>query len=126
MSGRDTLNRRLHERFRLPPMYTRVEVSRGAGLRLERLSGHAYDLSEGGLRIELDEPLVPGEVVALELELPGERSAIRGSGRVVWTGREDDDPGPRRCALLFRAFRGPEDRARLCRYLGSGEADRAA
>ena len=119
-------NRREFDRFSLPPMYTRVVVRRGSGMRVEELTGHAYDLSEGGLRIELDEPLEPGEHVSLHLGLPGEDVDVFASGRVVWVGDADDDPGPRRAALQFVKFSTRDDRRRLVRFLGSGMFDRAA
>ncbi len=126
MDEHRTFNRREHERFALPAMYTSVEAMRNPREAEEPLVGHAYDISEGGARIELDEPLPEGELVHLRLTLPGEATHIRANGNVVRVNSEDDDPGPRRIALRFTDFATQTDRDRLLRYLGSGGAVRAA
>ena len=64
-------NRRAHVRHTLSPMYAPVTVQVIDGYRILRFGGHAYDVSEGGVRIELDEPLVVGQPVAVLLDLPG-------------------------------------------------------
>ncbi len=101
----------------MQPMYTAVTAcpsDRGDDLRLE---GHVYDISMGGVRIELDQPLDPGEVVALRLALPGAPSVVEASGSVVWVHDEHDDPGPRRMALQFTGFPNTADRDRLGDYI---------
>jgi c-di-GMP-binding flagellar brake protein YcgR len=119
-------NRREFDRFSLPPMYTHVVVRRGNGMQVETLSGHAYDVSEGGLRLEVDEELTPGELLSLHIGLPGEDVDVFASARVVWTSEPDDDPGPRRSAVKFADFSTKDDRRRLVRFLSSGLVDRAA
>ena len=123
MGDSNPINRRQHERFRLQPMYAEVRAERAeaAGDRggHDHLEGHAYDISEAGVRIELDEPLDPGESVAVELKLPGNCDDVRASASVVWVAAPDDDPGPRRMALRFKAFASTADRDRLFRYLGT-------
>jgi hypothetical protein len=109
---------RQYERFRLQPMYTAVNVESHG--RSEVIQGHAYDISEAGVRLELDEPLDPGEDVQVEIRLPGEATSIGVSATVLWVHGPDDDPAARRLALRFTAFRGPRDHARLVRFLGSG------
>ncbi len=116
MSGQEK-KRRGHERIRMHPMYTAVTAcpsKRGDGLRLE---GHVYDISMGGVRIELDQPLDPGEIVALHLLLPGAQSPVQASASVVWVHDEHDDPGPRRMALQFTDFPNDADRSRLGDYI---------
>ena len=116
MPGQDK-KRRGHERIRMQPMYTAVTAclsDRGDDLRLE---GHVYDISMGGVRIELDRPLDPGEIVALQLLLPGTQSPVQASASVVWVHDEDDDPGPRRMALQFTEFPNNADRDRLGDYI---------
>jgi c-di-GMP-binding flagellar brake protein YcgR len=117
------VNRRAFERFSLPPMYTAITASRAAGACL---SGHAYDISEGGMRLELDEALAPGEVVTVDIELPGTQSSISVRGNVVWVNDADDDPGPRRHAMRFADFATPADHARLVSFLGQRKLRRAA
>ena len=120
------MNRRAHERLYLPPMYTTVTArSRRSGAR-RRLQGHVYDISEGGVRIELDEPLVPGERITIDLALPGATSGVMVRGSVVWVNDDDDDPGPRRMAVRFERFRARADRERLAAYLAGNPARRAA
>ncbi len=121
-----SIDRRTHERFALVPMYTTVTVQRVADLQMRSCTGHAYDLSAGGVRIELDDPLETGERITLHLGLPGEQWSITATGEVVWVNPDDDDPGPRRMAIRFVAFSSPGDRDRLVRFLGSGLAPRAA
>ena len=101
-------NRREHERFALSAMYTTVEAMRNAREASEPLTGHAYDISEGGARIELDEPLAEGEPVHLRLSLPGAERTIRANANVVRVLSEDDDPGPRRmgCGELLASSDG--------------------
>ncbi len=120
-------NRRAHQRFRLPAMYTVVTARRGtAASRDAKLCGHIYDISEGGARIELDEPLEPGESIAVEMELPGAARDVRAQGCVVWVHDREDDPGPRRMAVRFTGFVKRSDHTRLVQYLASGQVRRAA
>jgi hypothetical protein len=115
-----TFNLRQHERFALAAMYTSVEAHRSAQPAAEGLAGHAYDISESGVRLELDEPLPTGESVDLRLSLPGEHNAVSVVGDVVWVNDAEDDPGPRRMALRFTSFAHEDDRDRLVRFLGRG------
>lgn len=123
-------NRRRHPRIRVQPMYTSVSVQRieqrDAGFGMCRLEGHAYDVSLTGVRIELDVSLAVGEQVTVSLGLPGATRDINAKGDVVWVNDEDDDPGPRRAALVFTGFVTKEDRARLAGYLATNELRQAA
>ncbi len=140
-SGADGRDRRRHTRFRVSPMYSRLVVRRvSAGgdasaashptndASAEELDGHIYDISLGGVRFELDEPLGDGEVVVVEISLPGCQRLIRAEGRIVRVNDADDDPGPRRMALRFDRFADASSQAALRKYLGEGwlEAERAA
>lgn len=126
MSQPDAIDRRAHERFALPPMYTAVTAQRNTSGEPANLMGHAYDICEQGVRIELDEPLDPGETIALQLALPGATTDIYATAQVVWAHDADDDPGPRRMALRFTEFLTAAHRYRLIDYLGSGYVSRAA
>ena len=119
-------DRRRFERYALPPMYSPVTIQRGCGMVLRTLEGHAYDISEGGLRIELDTALEPAEPVTFAVELPYGGGVISGSGTVVWVHDAEDDPGPRRCAIAVRVFQSGDDHQRLVRYLRDGLLRRAA
>lgn len=122
-------DRRRHARFRTPPMYHAVAV-RPLDSSEASHDGHAYDLSEGGAQIELDEALAVGAEVALCLHLPagyesGPGRSIVVLGRVIWV-EEDETPGPARIAIAFREFAREVDAARLRRYLNQGQLRLAA
>jgi hypothetical protein len=119
------LNRRKHERFALNPMYTSIEVC-DTRKKTPSRTGHIYDISEAGARIELDEAVKPGRSLRLRLDLPGAGQAIEVRGAVVRVNDDQDDPGPRRIALQFGEFATDADHERLVRYLGSGHLRRAA
>ena len=124
-------NRRRYERFALSPMYTPVSV-RLLDSETFDLEGHAYDISEGGIRFELDRPIAPGTHIAMQIALPaGLGSAQSGPGRsvfvlgnVVWI--DDEEPGPVRMALAITRFARAGDRERLIERLASGRYARAA
>ena len=126
MSAATQPERRLHERFTLAPMYTDVTVQRVENLSIDRFEGHAYDISESGVRIELDVALEIGQGVALHLSLPGQENPMFVAADVVWVNDELDDPGPRRMALRFTDFIVETERARLLAYLGNVITKRAA
>ncbi len=122
-------DRRRHSRFATPPMYHSVSVRPIESIEAS-LDGHAYDLSEGGAQIELDETLPIGAEVALCLHLPpgfdtGPGRSIVILGRVIWI-EEDETPGPTRLAIAFREFARDVDAARLRRYLYRGQLRVAA
>ena len=126
MPGKDDKIRRKHERIRVQPMYTSVIAKcPGQDDDLEML-GHIYDVSEGGVRIELDEAIEPGRTVTLHLEFPGTAAAIKASASVVWVHDDQDDPGPRRMALRFTEFTSTPDRHRLVDYIERERGRRAA
>ncbi|HYE61381.1 MAG TPA: PilZ domain-containing protein [Phycisphaerales bacterium] len=110
-------NRRQHERVNVAPMYTHVGVTiPSTG---EVLDGHSYDVSEGGVQIELDDAIEPGTQVSMELVLPlvgrirlaDEDRIVRVTGNVAWV--DDSEPGPVRLAIAFTRFASEADRARL-------------
>jgi c-di-GMP-binding flagellar brake protein YcgR len=110
-------NRRQHERVSVAPMYTHVSVKVPGVSRA--MHGHSYDVSEGGIQIELDDAIEPGTRVQLELVLPlvgrlrlaDEDRIVRVTGNVVWV--DDSEPGPVRLAVAFTEFVSEADRARL-------------
>ncbi len=122
-------DRRRFSRFSTPPMYHAVSV-RPLESTEASLDGHAYDLSEGGAQIELDDVIPAGTEVALCLHLPpgfetGPGRSIVVLGRVIWV-EEDGTPGPARIAIAFREFTREVDGARLRRYLHRGQLRVAA
>lgn len=120
------LNRRRFERFSTRPMYTPVVV-RLAGLPVGE--GHAYDISEGGVRFELDAPIPPGTPVEMTITLPGRSPEtdrrIAVAANVVWARRDPDEPGPVQMAAAFTRF-AAADRERLLANLNTERYARAA
>ena len=119
--------RREFERIRVQPMYAAVTARTGTPdnpLRLQH--GHVYDISESGVRIELDDALEPGQIVILQLDLPGADAAVEAAASVVWVHDDQDDPGPRRMALKFTEFQNRSDRNRLVDYIDRERGRRAA
>ncbi len=125
-------NRRHHERSTLPPMLTSISVqyiqgrADDEGFMLKRCDGHAYDLSISGARIEIDEPLEQGQMIAVSLTLPEGWGDVFTSARVVWVNDQDDDPGPRRMAIEFTDFLATQDRDILKKFLRLGTIRQAA
>ena len=118
--------RRESERIRVQPMYSTVTACTGAPDNPVRLLGHIYDISESGVRIELDNALDPGQIVSLQLDLPGANAVVEAAASVVWVHDEQDDPGPRRMALKFTEFLNRSDRTRLVEYIDRERGRRAA
>ncbi|MEM1166210.1 MAG: PilZ domain-containing protein [Planctomycetota bacterium] len=125
-------DRRQHTRYALPSMYTDVAARTLEENTFDR-SGHAYDLSLGGMRFELDRPLEPGSEIGVRIKLPAyglsfaERRPIFAMARVVWVNEDDlEQGGPIRMACVFRAFMQPGDRERIERALRSGRYALAA
>ena len=114
-------NRRRAERFTVEPMNSSVSVThkgREAG------DGHVYEVSLGGVRLELDEALPKSAPVELEINLPGCTESIAALGRVVEVFDVSDDPGPRRMVVEFQSFKAGAE-ATLERYLAQKWLKRA-
>jgi c-di-GMP-binding flagellar brake protein YcgR len=129
MGTRPLNEQRLHDRHAVSPMYTPVTVQRiesnDDAHRFVTHEGHAYDISLGGARIELDQAPTIGEKLALHVQLPaGPQFFVTAS--VIWVNDETDDPGPRRFAVQFRNFVSERDREDLRRYLSDHPVRRAA
>jgi len=126
-------DRRRHPRFVLPSMYTEVEARSLESEKFE-WKGHAYDLSEGGMRFELDRPIKPGTQIAVRVQLPGhqhlkvtDRRPVHVFANVVWIDEDDiEQGGPIRMACVFSRFVRPGDEARLRSRLQSGRYSMAA
>lgn len=113
MSSQTCQERRTAARIKLPPMLTSV-IARPAGdPEAAEHHGHAYDISATGVRIELDQPLTPGDKVNVHVELPWDGHHIDALADVVWVNDDEDDPGPRRMALQFVSFGESTDRRRF-------------
>jgi Tfp pilus assembly protein PilZ len=110
-------NRRMFDRFGLVAGYTTVEVRATVGTHASQ-SGHAYDISEGGIRLELDAALEAGDAVDVLVGLPGHAEQVSVAGHVAWVDEDEGHLSPRRMAVQFDAFGTPDDHRRLCAFLG--------
>lgn len=125
--------RRRFERFRLTPGYTGVQL-RVHGGQGEWALGHACDISEGGVRLDVDDAFAPGTAVDVKVELPRCGSTmpcsescmddVCATGSVVWCDTEDQAGA--RIAIEFKAFDAKGDRERLVHRLSAGRFLRAA
>lgn len=115
-SATDGTNHRQHVRKPLAAAYTQVTVSRGDGAG-DSLIGHAYDLSLGGVRFELDEALNVAEPVEIELRLPGRfDQPIRAQGVCV-RYHEEGEVGPVRMGVRFTDWPSRIDRTALADFM---------
>lgn len=127
------VDRRVQARFRVNPGYTPVELRVHPEERFS-MSGHIYDISEGGVRFELDFPVPAGSAVSLKIDLPvhllesggdiGPGRAVFVTGNVVWC--DTDEPGPARMAVAITRYDRAGDRERLIRAMTAGRYLRAA
>ncbi len=117
---------RHHPRLKLPPMYTLIRV-RPHGDSKFCWTGHIYDISESGLRFELDAGVQPGTSIDIRATLPGAHSTtVNMTGRVVRYHDEPDDLGPQRMGVRIDSFLCQSDRHRLAAYLRHNGMTRAA
>ena len=111
-------NAREHPRLKVPAMYSVVRV-RPAGSERYCWTGHIYDVSLGGMRFELDEPLQPGTAVEVRGILPGQAHVtFRASGTIVRFHDDEPEAGPTRMGMNFASFHSEIDESRLTDYLG--------
>ena len=111
-----TTERRENQRFTLRPDVSRVVVH----CDMNPLEGHAYDLSNHGIRLELDEALVQGQRIEIDLFTTGNINAIHFTGIVKRIFDEDDDPGPRRMGIEIKRFGSKMDEIRLNAFVNCG------
>ena len=130
MRSQPRVNRRIHERFLLQPGYT------GASVRLHpdeldfTREGHVYDISEGGIRFELDQPIELGSTISMRIDLPnncqdpGPDHCVFVTGNVIWC--DLDEPGPSKMAMAITRFDREGDKIRMLKALTSKRYLRAA
>lgn len=124
------IDRRRHPRFLMPSAYTGAAVRRMAEHAMEDRfcrEGHVLDLSEGGVRLEIDEPIAPGERVAVRVDLPapgGEQRPLYAIGNVIWL--DIASMGSSEVAVVFTTLCEEGDLERLRSHLSGGAYIRAA
>lgn len=131
MSTLRITERRQFPRFALEPMYTPV-AARILENEAFDIEGHAYDISEGGIRFELDRPIPAGTKIAMQITLPSMSNTDIWPGRtimvfanVVWLDEDDAIP-PYKMAAVFTHFARAGDRERLIRQFATGRYRAAA
>jgi hypothetical protein len=124
-------DRRIFPRFQLEPMYTPLALQAPEAETFDN-EGHAYDISEGGVRFEADKPVKPGTTVTMQIVLPNLNHREIEPGRtvlvyanVVWI-EDEDEPGPYKMAAVFTRFAKAGDRERLLRQFATGRYRAAA
>lgn len=124
-------DRRKFDRYELPAMYTRISI-RSLDKDEFEWDGHAYDISRGGVRFELDRGFEPGTPVVMRIDLPRahvERSTEHRSvfvfANIVWL-EDDDQPGPVKMAAVFSRFARRGDEGLLLKRICSGRYALAA
>ena len=125
------VDRRTYPRFQLEPMYTPLAMSMGDEEKFEN-EGHAYDISEGGVRFEAENPVQPGTRVTIRITLPNlnehdleTNRTVLVSANVIWL-EDEDEPGPYKMAAVFTHFARAGDRERLLRQFATGRYRAAA
>lgn len=97
----ERVQRRAHVRVEiLLPARVQLPVAEGAedasGAEVRELAGTTRDLSAGGARIALPEPLELGTFVSLRIEAPGEVGTLACDARVVSSGTANAPRAERR------------------------------
>jgi len=113
----DRRDQRQHPRIKVPAMYTLVRA-RIVGSNKYTWTGHIYDVSLGGLRVELDMPMEVGTQLELRGMLPGcGHTTFRAICRVARIHSDAEERGPVVLGLQFESFQSPMDRQRLAEYI---------
>ena len=102
----DGEERRSHKRFNKG-----LEVEYSVRKRPHLKNGNTIDLSEGGMKLLLDEKLPKGAIMDLKVHIPENRRTIEVEAEVVWTNDADKkDPSGKRfffSGLKFIAIKEP-------------------
>jgi Tfp pilus assembly protein PilZ len=118
----DGKDRRRHARFKksLDIVYTVFKKPHLRG------SARTVDISEGGVKVLLDEKHSIGTIIDLKINLPSSSQDIEAEGRVVWCEEQKDvRESPKRFfyhGIEFTAIKEPSGK-HLRDYLGSLLAD---
>lgn len=124
------INRRAYERFVLNPGYSSTAVRIHPDEMEFTLEGHIYDISEGGICFELDEPVEPGKTISMRVDLPlnsgdtGPGRSVFVTGNIVWC--EVSESGASRMAMAITRFDREGDKQRMLKVLTSKRFQRAA
>jgi Tfp pilus assembly protein PilZ len=84
-------------------------------------SGDSKDVSAEGLFLVSEHPLVKGDIVRLDVHLPGEPRAVRAFSEVVWCSDADLPDGRHGSGISFMALKD-EDQERMRRFIAQSLA----
>jgi len=123
------INRRSYERFAVKPGYTSASIRIDPNEIAYGLEGYVYDLSEGGIRFDLDTPIESGRTISMRINLPGivgepDERAVFVTGEVVWC--DVDETGDAKMAMSISKFDRDGDKQRLIRAISCSGYQRAA
>lgn len=104
-------------RLRLPAMYTLIRLRKKGDSRFN-YTGYIYDISQTGMRFELDDPMTPGTELEFRALLPGSQTTtFSASGHLVRMHDDMEEPGPVRMAIKIDKFKTVVDRDMLKQYI---------
>ena len=106
-------NRRAHTRHRV--LINSHGCSKSGN---KNIGADIRDISSRGIGITTDEQLVPGDVIELEITIPGDGIPMFIVGEVAWASAQPDANGIYNAGLRLTRIHDC-DRERLVRYIGS-------
>lgn len=116
----DGSNRRGHPRFK-----NKIEVEYSVEKKARLKSAKSVNISQGGMKLLMDEKLQNGTVIDLKIEVPETRKIIEVEGEVVWSKDfEIKDPTGKRffnTGIKFIAIKEPQG-IHLSEYLAALES----
>ncbi len=115
-----SFDKRKHPRIRVhvPVKYKVINQSEEALALLEQkkgpLAGNSLDVSPEGLCLVTDHTLAKGDILKIEVNLPGEGQALRAFSEVMWSRTQE--PGVFSAGIFFMALR-EEDAEKIKRFV---------
>ena len=104
-------------RIRLPAMYTLLRLRKKGEARYNQ-TGYIYDISQTGMRFELDDPIEPGTELEFRALLPvGQTTTFSAQGHLIRMHDDLHEVGPVRMAMHFDSFKSNMDKQKLAEYL---------
>jgi Tfp pilus assembly protein PilZ len=117
-----SFDKRKHPRIKvsIPVKYKVITQTEEAMALLEQkrgpLAGSSVDVSAEGLCLVTPHELSKGDILKIEVNLPGEGQALRAFSEVVWTNPQD--PSAHSAGIFFMALR-EEDAEKIKRFVES-------
>jgi Tfp pilus assembly protein PilZ len=115
-----SFDKRKHPRIKIqvPVKYKVINQSEEALALLEQkrgpLAGNSMDVSPEGLCLVTDHELAKGDILKIEVSLPGESHVLRAFSEVMWSSQQE--PGDFTAGIFFMALR-EEDAEKIKRFV---------